>query len=41
VWAHVTQSRLDEIVNRFGSDAKLDRKFCSVFGNGAAKISRG
>jgi predicted DsbA family dithiol-disulfide isomerase len=41
VWAYVTQIRLDEIVGRFGTDVKVDLKFCSVFGNSADKISRG
>jgi len=39
--AYVTQIRPDEIVKRFGSDVETARKFCSVFGDGAAQISRG
>jgi predicted DsbA family dithiol-disulfide isomerase len=41
VWAYVAQIRLDEIVSRFGTNVKVDHKFCSVFGNSADKISRG
>jgi hypothetical protein len=41
VWAYVTRIQLDEIVSRFGTDVKVDLKFCSVFGNSADKVSRG
>jgi len=41
VWAYVAQVRLDEIVTHFGTDVRVDYRFCSVFGDSADKISRG
>jgi predicted DsbA family dithiol-disulfide isomerase len=40
VWAYATQIRLDEVGRIFGTDVRLDYKFCSVFGNTAQKIGR-
>jgi predicted DsbA family dithiol-disulfide isomerase len=41
VWAYIAQIRLDEVAERFGTDVRVDHKFCSVFGNTADKIARG
>ena len=41
VWAHISQSRVDEVAERFADDVSIDYRFCSVFGDTAHKIGIG
>jgi len=38
VWAHVAQSRVDEVLQNFGEQVSVQYRFCSVFGDSAQKI---
>jgi len=39
IWAYIAQARIDAIKEKFGDTVRLDHRFCSVFGNTAAKIT--
>lgn len=41
VWAYVAQQRIDELQRRYGADIVIETRFCSVFGDTAAKIGTG
>lgn len=38
IWAYIAQARIDAVKEKFGDAVQLDHRFCSVFGNTAAKI---
>jgi predicted DsbA family dithiol-disulfide isomerase len=38
VWAYVAQARIDAVKEKFGKSVRIDHRFCSVFGDTAAKI---
>ena len=38
IWAYIAQARIDAVEEKFGDAVLLDHRFCSVFGNTAAKI---
>jgi predicted DsbA family dithiol-disulfide isomerase len=41
VWAHISQSRVDEVAERFADEVSIDYRFCSVFGDTTHKIGLG
>jgi len=41
VWAHLAQARVDEVLQNFGDQVRVDYRFCSVFGDTAYKIGQG
>ena len=38
VWAYISQVRIDAIKEKFGDGVRIEHRFCSVFGDTAAKI---
>ncbi len=38
VWAYVAQARIDAVKAKFGNSVRIEHRFCSVFGDTAAKI---
>jgi predicted DsbA family dithiol-disulfide isomerase len=38
VWAYISQARIDAIKEKFGEGVRIEHRFCSVFGDTAAKI---
>jgi|SRR6516165_10754750 len=38
VWAYISQARIDAIKEKFGQEVRIEHRFCSVFGDTAAKI---
>ena len=41
VWAHISQTRVDEVADKFTDEVSIDYRFCSVFGDSAHKIQTG
>ncbi len=41
VWAHVAQSRVDEVLRNFSDQVTVSYRFCSVFGDTSHKIGKG
>ena len=39
VWAYIAQARMNAISEKFGDRVRITHRFCSVFGDTAAKIS--
>ena len=39
IWAYATQARIDAVKEKFGDTVRVDRRFCSVFGDTARKIT--
>ena len=39
IWAYIAQARIDAVKEKFGDTIRLDHRFCSVFGDTAAKIT--
>lgn len=39
VWAYIAQLRLDALAHTFGDQVRIERRFCSVFGDTARKIA--
>ena len=39
VWAYIAQARMNAISKKFGDRVRITHRFCSVFGDTAAKIS--
>ena len=39
IWAYIAQARIEAVKEKFGDTVRLDRRFCSVFGNTAVKIA--
>jgi len=38
VWAYISQVRIGAIKEKFGDGVRIEHRFCSVFGDTAAKI---
>jgi len=41
LWAFISQTRIDEVAERFSDEVTVDYRFCSVFGDTAHKIGTG
>ncbi len=41
VWAYVAEARVEELDQAFGSQVRINRRYCSVFGDSADKIGNG
>jgi len=41
VWAYVAEARLRQVRVRFGEEVEIEHRFCSVFGDCAAKVGIG
>ena len=39
VWAYVAQARIEAVKEKFGTSVRIEHRFCSVFGDTAAKIA--
>ena len=39
VWAYVAQARIEAVKEKFGKSVRIEQRFCSVFGDTAAKIA--
>jgi predicted DsbA family dithiol-disulfide isomerase len=39
VWAYVGQARIEAVKEKFGKSVRIEHRFCSVFGDTAAKIA--
>ncbi len=39
IWAYTAQARIDAVKEKFGDTVRVDRRFCSVFGDTARKIT--
>lgn len=41
VWAYVAEARVEELSQAFSSQVRINRRYCSVFGDSADKIGNG
>lgn len=39
VWAYVAQARIEAVKEKFGTSVRIEHRFCSVFGDTAAKVA--